>query len=228
MASETRTGGRPATSAVIEGRSAISVGKPARSRVPGWEWTALTDLARLESGHTPSRKHPEWWDGEIPWIGIRDATSNNGRVIGDTAQHTNAGGIANSSARILPRHTVCLSRTASVGYVVVMGRPMATSQDFVNWVCDPERLDWRYLRWVLMAERESFLRFASGTTHQTIYFPEVKALHILAPPIDEQRRIATVLGALDDKMEPTAGSVGRSTDRVGVGRARRVTASPAR
>jgi type I restriction enzyme S subunit len=44
-------------------------------------------------------------------------------------------GLENSAARLLPANTVCLSRTASVGYVVIMGKPMATSQDFVNWVC---------------------------------------------------------------------------------------------
>ncbi|MBI4755726.1 MAG: hypothetical protein HY778_09995 [Betaproteobacteria bacterium] len=30
---------------------------------------------------------------------------------------------------------LCLSRTASVGYVVRMGVDMATSQDFANWAC---------------------------------------------------------------------------------------------
>jgi len=77
---------------------------------------------------------------------------------------------------------------------------MATSQDFVNWVCGPE-LDYRYLKYVLLGERSSFLRFASGTTHQTIYFPEVKAFHIALPPLDTQRRIADVLGALDDRID---------------------------
>ena len=43
-------------------------------------------------------------------------------------EKTNELGIENSSARVLPTNTVCLSRTASVGYVVVMGRPMATSR----------------------------------------------------------------------------------------------------
>jgi type I restriction enzyme S subunit len=95
----------------------------------------LTVLARLESGHTPSRKHPEYWGGNIPWIGIQDARANDGQVIEDTEEKTNELGIENSSARVLPEKTVCLSRTASVGYVVIMGRPMATSQDFVNWVC---------------------------------------------------------------------------------------------
>lgn len=196
----TRTGGRPATAAVIPGRYALSVGKPSLPAPDGWHWTLLADVARLETGHTPSRRRADYWGGDIPWIGIRDATQNHGRTIYDTSQHITEAGIANSSARLLPAHTVCLSRTASVGYVVAMGRPMATSQDFVNWVCS-ERLDWRFLKYVLLSEKDSFARFASGTTHQTIYFPEVKALHVCLPPIEEQRRIAAILGALDEKID---------------------------
>jgi len=135
----------------------------------------------------------------VPWIGIRDATGNHGATIHTTAQYTNELGIRNSSARILPANTVCLSRTASVGYVVVMGVPMATSQDFVNWVCGPQ-LNHSFLKYVLLAERASFLRFASGTTHQTIYFPEVKAFHIALPPRHEQDRMVAVLESLDNRI----------------------------
>jgi type I restriction enzyme S subunit len=197
---ETKTGGRPASQGVIPGEFALSVGKPDKPTPQGWSWTALTDVARLESGHTPSRKHPEYWGGDVPWIGIKDATENHGRVLEDTLQHTNKLGIAKSSARVLPPNTVCLSRTASVGYVVVMGRPMATSQDFVNWVCS-DAIDYRYLKYVLLSERAAFMRFASGTTHQTIYFPEVKAFHVCLPPLSEQHAIAHILGMLDDKIE---------------------------
>jgi len=197
----TRTGGREATTGHIVGDCAIAVGMPDAEARPGWRWRLLTDLARLESGHTPSRRHPEYWDGDIPWIGIRDATGNHGLTLQDTEQHVTQEGIDNSSARVLPTHTVCLSRTASVGYVVVMGRPMATSQDFVNWVCDPELLDYRYLKYALLAERTSYSRFSHGTTHQTIYFPEVKAFHLCAPSLDTQSSIADVLSALDDKVE---------------------------
>lgn len=198
--SETRTGGRPATTGVIRGSYALSVGMPDTPLPKGWRWTALSDVARLETGHTPSRRHPEYWGGDVPWIGIKDATENHGRMIEDTYQHTNELGIANSSARILPTNTVCLSRTASVGYVVVMGRPMATSQDFVNWVCS-DAVDYRFLKYVLLAERNAFLRFASGTTHQTIYFPEVKAFHVALPSIREQHAISHILGSLDDRIE---------------------------
>jgi type I restriction enzyme S subunit len=57
------------------------------------------------------------------------------------------------------------------------------------------------LKYVLLAETEALLRFASGTTHQTIYYPEAKAFHVCLPPIDTQGAIVDVLGALDDKIE---------------------------
>jgi type I restriction enzyme, S subunit len=200
MATDTKTGGRDATTAVIPGRFALSVGRPDLPSPEGWCWTALTSVAKLESGHTPSRKHPEYWGGDVPWIGIADATGKHGRVIFDTEQYTNQLGIANSSARVLPAGTVCLSRTASVGYVIMMGCPMATSQDFVNWVCS-DRLNPHYLKYILLAERDALNMFSMGTTHQTIYFPEVKAFYVCLPNRKEQDDIVSVLRALDDKIE---------------------------
>ena len=198
---KTQTGGRAETTGIITGDYCLSVGMPDLEPPKGWRWTKLSDLARLETGHTPARKFPEYWGGDVPWVGIRDATGNHGQTIYKTNQYTNDLGIANSSARILPKNTVCLSRTASVGYVIVMGTEMATSQDFVNWVCDPEKLDYLFLMYVLLAENRSFLRFASGTTHQTIYFPEVKAFHVCLPSLENQKSIAHILGTLDDKIE---------------------------
>lgn len=195
-----RTGGREATTGVIPGRLALSVGYPDIEPPRDWRWTLLGSVAQLESGHTPSRRHPAYWKGDIPWIGIKDASENHGRTLLNTYQHVSEIGLANSSARLLPAKTVCLSRTASVGFVVVMGRPMATSQDFVNWVCGPN-IEPHYLKYVLLAESEALWRFASGTTHQTIYYPEAKAFHVCLPPLAVQKAIVSVLGALDDKIE---------------------------
>jgi type I restriction enzyme S subunit len=196
----TITGGRDATAAVIPGDICLAVGLPKRPAPLGWSWRPLSSIARLESGHTPSRKHPEYWGGDIPWIGIRDATGNHGRVIYETSEYTNALGIANSSARLLAKDTVCLSRTASVGYVVMMGRPMATSQDFVNWVCSDE-LNPHFLKYALLSETRALRMFAVGSVHPTIYFPEVKAFHLCTPSRSEQDRIVDVLCALDDKID---------------------------
>jgi type I restriction enzyme, S subunit len=80
---------------------------------PGWKWRLLTSVARLETGHTPSRNRPDWWGGDIPWISLSDIRELDGRIARDTREWTNAEGIANSAARVLPAGTVVLSRTAS-------------------------------------------------------------------------------------------------------------------
>lgn len=196
---DTVTGGRPATDAVVAGRASLSIGRSTLPEPAGFKWTPLSKLARLESGHTPSRSRPDYWDGDIPWVGIRDATGNHGRVIHDTLQHVTQAGIDNSSARVLPANTVCLSRTASVGYVVQAAVPMATSQDFVNWICGAD-LSPSYLRYLLMSEQTSIRTFAYGSVHQTMYYPDAKALWVLLPARPEQDAIADVLGALDDKI----------------------------
>ncbi|WP_202389817.1 restriction endonuclease subunit S [Parapontixanthobacter aurantiacus] len=200
---QTSTGGREATSRPIQGRRALGVG-PQRSLPPrGWEWRRLTSIARLESGHTPSRSKPHYWGGEIPWIGIRDAKLHHGATINTTKERVTNAGIENSSARILPKHTVCLSRTASVGYVVVMGEEMATSQDFLNWVC-MEEISPEFLKFLFLAQGEDILRFSSGSVHQTIYYPEAKAFSVCVPSLEEQRSIVdrtNVLKAASTRLE---------------------------
>lgn len=170
----------------------IAIGVPLQSAPTGWRWRRLTDLAQLESGHTPSRKRPDWWGGEIPWIALPDIRKMDGVVANDTLEKTNALGIANSSARILPVNTVVLSRTASVGYVTILGREMATSQDFVNFICGPE-LDPRFLLHALRASRDYLVANASGAIHRTLYMPAVKDFHICLPDHSEQRRVACSL-----------------------------------
>lgn len=160
----------------------------------GWRWHRLTTLARLATGHTPSRRCPEYWDGDIPWIQLPDIRALDGRVAMDTLEHTNALGIENSAAVRLPAGTVCLSRTASIGFVTIMGREMATSQDFVNWICGPD-LDPAFLMHLFIACRKPIRDLGSGAVHHTIYFPTVEQFAVCVPDLPTQRRIAADLSA---------------------------------
>jgi type I restriction enzyme S subunit len=184
------------TSRLIMGDYALAVGKPKTVLPIGWQWVPLVDIAKMESGHTPSRAHPEYWEnGTIPWVGIADARDGHGSTIFDAYQKTNELGLANSAARLLPAGTVCFSRTASVGYVVRMGTAMATSQDFANWICTVAiNPDW--LKFLFVAENAAIYRFGKGSTHTTVYFPELLALHVALPSIEEQAEIVRRVEAL--------------------------------
>src|SRR5437867_4717910 len=81
--------------------------RPAPTHVPvGWELVPLTTVARLESGHTPSRRKLEYWEGDIPWISLHDSQGLDVPEIHETAQTISPLGLANSSARLLPKGTV--------------------------------------------------------------------------------------------------------------------------
>ncbi|WP_158972060.1 restriction endonuclease subunit S [Chachezhania sediminis] len=166
----------------------------------GWTLEKLCDIAKLESGHTPSRKRPDYWDGGIPWLSLHDSKTIEGKVLHDTKMTVSALGLANSSARLLPEGTVALSRTATIGKVAVMGRQMATSQDFACYVCGP-RLHNRYLAHLFRGMADEWDRLMAGSTHNTIYMPTFENMQILVPPMEEQEAIAEALSDADALIE---------------------------
>ncbi len=158
-----------------------------------WRTAKLTLVARLGSGHTPSRSQPEWWvDCTIPWVTtgeVAEMRSERQEYVTETRERISELGIANSSAVVHPAGTVVLCRTASAGYSAIMATDMATSQDFATWTCGP-LLRPRYLLLCLRAMRGDLLgRLAMGSTHKTIYMPDIEAIRIPLPPLNEQDAI---------------------------------------
>lgn len=161
-----------------------------------WDVQRTKHVARLRSGHTPSRQHPEYWvDCTIPWFGLADVWQlRDGRqeYVANTNEKISALGLANSAARLLPKGTVILSRTASVGFSGIMATEMATTQDFVNWVCG-KSIRSEYLLYVFRSMTHEFRRLTMGSTHQTIYMPDVGTFSTPVPPIFEQDRIVAFI-----------------------------------
>ena len=79
-----------------------------------------------------------------------------------------------------------------MGYVVILDRPMATSQGFANWICGPQLIP-EFLQYLLLAEAVALEKFSIGTTIKTIYYPDLKAFHVCLPPLAEQKRIVALL-----------------------------------
>jgi type I restriction enzyme S subunit len=178
-----------------------------------WQEVRLSLLARMGSGHTPSRSHPEWWtDCSIPWITtgeVKQVRDDRREDLFETREKISEIGLANSAAELHPAGTVALCRTASAGYSAVMGTAMATSQDFATWTCGPQ-LDPYYLLWCLRAMRNDLLgRLAMGSTHKTIYVPDLQMLRIPLPSLDDQRRIVKRIRKQNAEIDHLSDTVGR-------------------
>ncbi|MFD4434303.1 restriction endonuclease subunit S, partial [Nocardia sp. NPDC058497] len=108
---------------------------------------------------------------------------------------------------------------ASAGYSAVMASDMATSQDFVTWTCGP-RLDPYYLLWCLRAMRSDLLgRLAMGSTHKTIYVPDLQMLRIPLPPIDMQIKIVELIRQRNSRIDGLVDAVDRRISLLGERRA---------
>ena len=180
-------------------------------RPDSWDEAMLKLVADLGTGHTPSREHPEWWvDCTIPWVTTGEVSqmrSDRLETLTTTRERISALGLANSSAVLHPAHTVVLCRTAaSAGYSAIMGVDMATSQDIVTWTCGL-LLRPRFLLLCLRAMRGDLLgRLAMGSTHKTIYMPDVESIRVPLPPVEEQDRIVE---AVWSRLRVVGGTVDR-------------------
>jgi type I restriction enzyme S subunit len=157
-----------------------------------WDVINIRRVALMKTGHTPSRNVAEYWqDTTIPWFTLADVWQLRGGTrtyLGETKARISELGLANSAADLLPAGTVVLSRTASVGFTGIMPTPMATSQDFWNWVCGPRILP-EYLMYIFRAMQGYFSALMMGSTHKTIYQADAAAIRIPLPPLSEQQAI---------------------------------------
>jgi hypothetical protein len=66
-----------------------------------------------------------------------------------------------------------------------------------------QQLDFRYLRyWLNSPMMSAYVHgFKDGSVAERLNLPTIRALPILLPPLPEQKRIAHILGTLDDKIE---------------------------
>lgn len=179
-----------------------------------WVVMPIRYAARLESGHTPSRSRPDYWENcTVPWFTLADIWQFRNDVTDyatETKELISELGMVNSAARLLPAGTVMLSRTASVGFSGIMGVPMATTQDFANWVCG-ERLSPEFLLYVFRAMKSEFRKLMYGSTHNTIYMPDIQMFRFACPSREEQQvivdRIRGLNGRLDELLREAEGAV---------------------
>ena len=164
-----------------------------------WEVILLDSVAQRGSGHTPDKKHSEYWGGNIWWVSLADSHRLDAVYLSETTSKITPLGVENSSAVLHPVGTVFVSRDASVGRSAIAAVPLAVSQHFIAWRCG-SRLNNHFLYYCLQHHKRRFEQIAAGSTIKTIGLGYFKAFRISLPPLREQQDIAARLFALDQAM----------------------------
>jgi len=166
------------------------------------ETASLASLcSRISSGGTPSRKHPEYFadEGGHLWVKSQELVDC---PISDTSEKISDLGLAKSSAKYYDEDTVLIAMYgATVGQLAILKAPATVNQAVCALCVDPEIADYRYVFYVLMATRHDLTIQAAGAAQQNLNQGLIRDFEIPIYPLNKQRRIANVLGSLDDLIE---------------------------
>ncbi|PKO92220.1 MAG: restriction endonuclease subunit S [Betaproteobacteria bacterium HGW-Betaproteobacteria-1] len=155
---------------------------------------AVAEFAEVITGGTPSTTKPEYWDGDVPWL---NSGSLNEGVITAPSKFITKLGLANSSAKLMPKDTVLVALTGAttgqVGYLSIE----ASANQSVTGILPSKEHHPKYLYFYLKSQRQKMLGDAFGGAQPHINQKYVKDFKIPLPPLDDQIRIAHLLGKVE-------------------------------
>jgi type I restriction enzyme S subunit len=155
-----------------------------------WTQTTLGEVGEWGSGGTPLSSRSEYYGGSIPWLIIEDL--NDDYVFKSQRTITEAG-IKNSSAKLLQPNTLLIAMYGSIGKLGITSVSCATNQAIAFCKPDTKQADIRFLFYYLLYSRPKLNVEGRGGTQQNISQAILKDFPIALPPIEEQKRIATIL-----------------------------------
>lgn len=156
---------------------------------------SLDEVCTIISGGTPSTKVLDFWNGDIPWISIKDFISAN-RYIYTTEKHISELGLNNSSTNLLRKNDIILSARGTVGEVAIISSPMAFNQSCFGLRSKRANLLQHYLFYWLKANKINILTGAHGAVFNTITLKDFQRIKIDIPSLDIQEHIVNTISTL--------------------------------
>lgn len=160
----------------------------------GWALPTLCEVADWGSGGTPSRTHPEYYGGDIPWIKTGELGQG---LITDTEEKITELGLRNSSAKLFPKNSVAIAMYgATIGKTSILGIDATTNQACAVGIPKDGVLSTEYLFHYLSSQKDAFIDAGKGGAQPNISQGVIKEWPILLAPCNEQKRIADKLDQL--------------------------------
>jgi len=168
-----------------------------------WKKYTLDDVCtRIYSGGTPSTKRADYWNGNINWLSSGETGS---RYIYETERKiTKLGAEQSSTKKAFRGNTVVAS--AGQGYTRGQASYLMidtyVNQSVIVFDANTDIIDSKFLYFNLDNRYEELRQLSDGTsTRGGLSGWIVKRMEIYLPPLETQHCIASILSALDDKIE---------------------------
>lgn len=164
-----------------------------------WKECKLSEIMDLIGGGTPKTSNPDYWDGDIPWISVKDFNGER-RYVGDTEKKITKLGLENSSTKILSKGDIIISARGTVGELAIIPSGMAFNQSCYG-LRAKDFVDSCFLYYLLKQSVNILKHNTHGSVFDTITRETFENISVKLPPLPTQQKIAAILSSLDDKIE---------------------------
>lgn len=164
-----------------------------------WKECKLSEIMDLIGGGTPKTSNPDYWDGDIPWISVKDFNGER-RYVGDIKKKITKLGLENSSTKILSKGDIIISARGTVGELAIIPSDMAFNQSCYG-LRAKDFVDSCFLYYLLKQSVNILKHNTHGSVFDTITRETFENISVKLPPLPTQQKIAAILSSLDDKIE---------------------------
>ena len=156
--------------------------------------TTLGEIFEIGSGGTPSKTHPEYYGGSIPWVKTGDLKDEYLYSVEDCITEE---GLKSSSAKMYQPGTVLIAMYgATIGATSILKIDACTNQACAAFKPSKDVMP-EYLYYFLRSKKQKFISDGVGGAQPNISAGYLKKVSIDIRTIEEQEKIVTVLDKLN-------------------------------
>ena len=160
----------------------------------------ISEIMDIIGGGTPKTSKPEYWNGDIPWLSVKDF-NNDYRYVYETEKTITQLGLDNSSTKLLKRNDSIISARGTVGEMAMIPYPMAFNQSCYGLRAKEGLVDEEYLYYLIKHNVVVLKKNTHGSVFDTITRDTFDGIEVELPSLVEQKVVASILRDLDDKIE---------------------------
>lgn len=154
-----------------------------------WFKVRLGELFEVQVGATPSRRIPEYWNGNINWVSSGEVHFNS---IFRTNEQITEEGLAHASTNVHPAGTVMLAMIGegkTRGQAAILNNEAAHNQNTAAILVSQTPCVSKYVYYFLQMNYENTRRVGSGNNQKALNKERVRALRFPFTSFSEQHQI---------------------------------------
>ncbi len=164
-----------------------------------WATFRVGELGRVVTGKTPPSSQPELFEGEVPFLTPSDMEYDRRDI--EHERHVSTGWDRKGRGLLPPRAVCVVCIGATIGKVCMTSRASHTNQQLNSVIVDAVRFDPMFVYYLMRTMAGELTSRAAGAATPIINKSAFSNIEVVAPPLETQQRIASILGAYDDLIE---------------------------